>query len=101
MPAPTSGSSSAPTAIDFWGSGSALFAFRSLNISEDAYGDEDQMIRRRGNERVNNTILLWIVVDEYLGDSEGPVCFLEGYLLLALPYVFISEAVYTKSSNML
>jgi hypothetical protein len=57
IPAPTSGSSSAPTATAFVGSGSALLALRSLKISALAYGDEDHIIRRRGKVSVNRTIL--------------------------------------------
>ena len=57
IPAPISGSSSAPTAIAFVGSGSALLVLRSLDMSALAYGDEDHIIRRRGNVSVNRTIL--------------------------------------------
>ena len=38
-------------------------------MSALAYGDEDHIIRRRGNVSVNRTILDLIVNDEYDGDE--------------------------------
>ena len=60
IPAPASGSSSAPTAIAFLGSGSGLFSLRSLKICALAYGDEDHMIRTRGKDSVSRAIFDWM-----------------------------------------
>ncbi len=64
MPAPASGSSSAPIATAREGSGSGRCVFRSLKISAVAYGEDDQMMRSRGNDRVSRTSLDWMAVME-------------------------------------
>jgi len=56
-PAPASGSSSAPIAIACERSGSGLLSLRSLNISAVVNGEDDQMIRTRGKERLRRTSL--------------------------------------------
>lgn len=49
--------SSAPTRIALAASGSARFSFRSRKISTVWYGEEDQIVRRRGKEMVRRTSL--------------------------------------------
>lgn len=82
-PAPISGSSSAPTAIAWDGSGSALLSLRSLKISAVANGDDDQIMRTRGNERQRRTSLCWMV-GIWRSVSDGPTGFFGGYLELDL-----------------
>ena len=77
----------------FVGSGSALLVLRSLKMSAVAYGDEDHIIRRRGKVSVNRTILDWMVGDEYVGRSEGPLDFFGGYLEDAFVYDFKSATI--------
>ena len=79
-PAPASGSSSAPTMIAFVGSGSGLLALRSRKISAVAYGDEDQIIRRRGKVSVSRTSLDWMLVEALKLESDAETDFFDAYL---------------------
>lgn len=56
-PAAPSPLSSAPIAAALVASGSSRFAFRSAKMSAVAYGDDDQMMRTRGNVSVSKTSL--------------------------------------------
>lgn len=51
--------SSTPKEIALATSGSAKFALSSRTISADAYGDDDQIIRSRGNDSVRRTSFDW------------------------------------------
>ena len=89
-PAPTSGSSSAPIAIAREGSGSGLFALRSLNMSAVAYGEDDQMMRKRGKWSVSKTSLDWIEGGAR-SDSVDVPAFLGGCLAECLAYALAAS----------
>ena len=70
-------------------------ALRSRKISAVAYGDEDQIIRRRGKVSVSRTSLDWMLVEALKLESDAETDFFDAYLS-TFAYDLTSATAYVR-----